>query len=657
MRKIIPAIAILAAAAILTACTSQGQTQDPGQSGDTTTQNPLADPTQSATYAQDLSAYDLTFSKRDLDASYTASEASSIVFSQQQVTAPASVTVSGTAVTVTEAGTYILSGMCDNGSVTVQAGEDAKIQLVLDGLTLRSGNGPAIYVQSADKVFLTLADGTESFLSDSTSYPESDSADGVIFSRADLTVNGGGSLCVTGNYKHGIVGNDELNVTGGKITVTAQNVALSGKDCVRICQGELVLNAGTDGIRSARDDNETWGFVYVESGKISITSGNDAIQAQTALVVAGGEIDVTAGGGAGEVKAAVGGDRNFGGFGTGSSQSTDTESAKGLKSAGNLWILSGSVTANTADDAIHANGSITVSDGTLALRSGDDGIHADNAVCVSGGKVTVMQSYEGVEGKTIILSGGNVSVTASDDGLNATDGSAGGMMGRPGQGGASDCSLQISGGYHVICAEGDGLDSNGVLTVSGGVTLISGPVNSGNGAIDYEMSGNVTGGTVIALGSSGMAMNFSAAQNQSSLLYNLPTACNAGTVFAVADADGAVIASFTAPKSFQSVVVTCPKLQSGKTYSLLSASSVTNCDANGFTQNGKAENATVLATVEITSALYSNGGNGFGGGGMHGGNKPQRPSGADVTMPQNGDLPQNPGEGDMGQMQRSDPMQ
>ena len=506
---------------------------------------------------------------------------------------------------ITGAGTYVLTGQISS-CVVIAAGDDDDVQLILDGVTITNASGPAIDVQSADKVTITLKDGTENRISDGSSYDLtglSENADGAVFSKADLVINGGGSLTVTGSYKHGIVSKDDLTVASGTLIVTAQNVGLSGKDSVRIAGGTVTVTAGTDGIRSDNDEDAEKGFVYVGGGTVTITAGNDGIQAETALEIAGGTVDIVSGGGSGV------------------SSPDASESRKGLKAGASLLISGGTVTVDAADDAVHTNGSAAVTGGILSLSSGDDGIHADGTLELSGGSVTVLRSYEGLEATYLTVSGGTHSVTASDDGLNAAggnDGGEGGFFGPDSFGGGTG-TLLISGGYLLVDSGGDGLDANGTLTVTGGVTLVSGPVNGGNGSLDYDGAGTVTGGTVIALGSSGMAMNFSSAENQGSILLNLG-AQSAGTGFALCSEDGTVIASFTPSKAYETAVVTSPDVRPGGTYVAVLGGTVSGADENGYASGGTVSGGTAAATVALTSSLYSEGGmtggmgGGFGGG-------------------------------------------
>lgn len=535
---------------------------------------------------------------------------------------------------ITEAGSYTFSGLITE-TVTVEAGSNDKVEIVLDNATIHNENGPAIYIKSADKVTVTVREGTNNTVSDGASYTVTDgetNLDGAIFSKADLTIGGTGTLTVNGNTKHGIVSKDDLIITDVTLHVTANNVALNGKDCVTIKNAAITLTAGSDGIRSDNTEDTTRGSVTVTDSTVRIVAGNDGIQAETLLSLANNTMQIQTG------------------SGSSASLRNDTESYKGIKSAGNLMIESGTYTLDTQDDCIHANQSVTVNGGTFDLSSGDDGIHADADLTVNGGSITIRKSYEGIEGSKIVIAGGNIDLNASDDGLNAAGGNdSSATQNRPGRGWfeSSTGEIIISGGYTKINASGDGIDSNGSVTVSGGITLVSGPTNNGNGAFDYASGATVTGGTLIALGSSGMAQGFSAAENQGAIFLTLSQQ-NANTPFAICDENGQIIASFTPPKTYQSVAVTAPKIQSGNTYTIVTGATVEQADANGYADQGSYTGGTVLETVTMTSNLYnvggfgSMGGNWFGGG-MGGGRgnrgqgnqmQPTQPTLPDGTTPQ-----------------------
>jgi len=498
-----------------------------------------------------------TYSDRDLDASYDASEATQVDLS----------TLSGD-YTITAAGIFVFSGTLSDGSIIVNAGEDDKVQIVLSNATITNSDGPAIYAVEADKVFVTAADQTVNTLSDGSSYAEDtfgNTPDGTIFARCDLTINGTGSLTVNGNYKFGIVSKDDVVITNATLEVTAVSDGIVGKDSVSVGSGTVSIVAGGDGIVSENSEDATVGSVLIDGGTISIkTTGSNA------------------------------------------------DSAKGIKAQAALAISGGSITIEAEDDALHSATSVTITNGTLSLASGDDGIHSDDLVAISGGEVTISRSYEGIEGGSISVSGGVINLNATDDGFNAAGGADGSSSNGPRGNDAfatdANKSLVISGGTVTVNSEGDGLDSNGTMTISGGTIYVSGPTNSGNGALDSNGTMTISDGIVVATGSAGMAQVFDQSSTQASLTYTFTSVQQAGTVITLKDASGTVVATFTPGKQYQNVVISAPNLTSGQTYTLYSGETLV-------------ESITLSGTVTSVGSGGTSGGFDGGqrpGGGRHG---------------------------------------
>lgn len=496
--------------------------------------------------------------------------------------------LSSSTLTIDSGGVYTLSGSCKDITVLVDA-DNADVTLVLNGASIQNSKGPAIYVRSADKVILTLAAGTTNTLSDGSSYDIEDDGstlDGAIFSKGDLAINGEGTLQVSGNYKHGIVSKDDLIIVSGTITVSAQNVGLNGKDCVKVGGGTVTITAGSDGIRSDNDEDLTRGFVSLTGGTISIAAGNDGIQAETVVHSENVSLDITAGGG------------------SSGSLTTADESYKGIKATSDLYLLSGTYTISSKDDCIHSNGTISISGGVYTLSSGDDGIHADTDLEITGSDtdISVEKSYEGIEATNLYIKDGVISVIATDDGLNAAGGNNGnsGMM-RPGRGmfSGSTGSMTISGGNIYIQMNGDGVDSNGTFSMTGGTVIVSGATMGDTSILDYETTGSITGGTFIGLGASSMAQNFSQDSTQGAILMTTDRQ-PAGTTVQLKDASGNVLLEHTADREFTCVILSVAGLQQGETYTLTAGSFTTD--------------------IELTSLIYGGGGGfgGWGGGGFGG---------------------------------------
>lgn len=576
------------------ACSACGQT---GASGSTATAQTSSPVLLTAPSIDDM------FTARDYEIGY--SDYCTITLSDGASSADGDgVAISENTITITSAGTYVLTGSLSNGQVIVDVEDEEKVQLVLSDASITCSGSAALYCRNADKVFVTTAENTENFLSsvDEFTSSEDSNVDAAIFAKCDLTLNGSGTLTVSCAAGHGIVSKDDLVITSGNYSIEAAKQGLSGKDSVRIAGGDFAITSGTDGIHS-ESDAEDEGFIFISGGTFLITSSHDGIDASGAITIEDGDFTINAGGGNANATKSHADDfeqRPEDRQTTADSADTDTDSDyKGIKSDTSILISGGTFTVDASDDAVHTDGSILISDGALALSSGDDGIHADETTMISGGSISILTCYEGIEGATIDISGGEISIVASDDGINAADGTSS----MPGS--ASSCSLTISAGTISISAEGDGLDSNGDLTVTGGTIAIDGPSNGGNGAIDYDGSGTITGGTVIALDQPTMAMNFGSDSTQCTALVTLDSQQAAGTEITLTDADGTVLLNYTSQKAFQSVLVSCPDMTTGNTYTLTAGSET--------------------VTIEMTDTVYgaSSGMGGMGDmGNMGGGGNP-----------------------------------
>ena len=283
--------------------------------------------------------------------------------------------------------------------------------------------------------------------------------------------------------------------------------------------------------------------------------------------------------------AAVNGSSDTDSTSNGSTNVTDSsssESIKGLKSGSLLEITGGMIVINSEDDSVHSNGSITITAGNLTFSSDDDAVHADENLQIDGGSIQILQSYEGLEGKSVVINDGTISLVSADDGINVNGGADSSGFGGFGRGfetdsfGSSetDIYIAINGGEITIDASGDGLDSNGNLYITGGVTYISGPSDSGNGALDYGegCTGEISGGVLLAVGASGMAENMSSSSTQCTFMQNLDETASGGDTVTITDASGNVLASYTPVRSYQNIIFSCPELQVGETYTVTAGS-------------------------------------------------------------------------------------
>ena len=530
------------------------------------------------------------FSDRDYETEYKVSECIDISLNGSTATGK-NISISDGTVTITKEGSYLISGNLTDGMIIVDTTKDSKVQLILNNVTIHSENSAPIYIKQADKVFITLDKGSQNTLSNGGNFISIDenNIDSVIFSKDDLTLNGSGSLVIQSPAGHGIVSKDDLRITGGNYNLTTAGHGLFGRDAISVADGVFTIQSGKDGIQAENDEDNTLGTIYIGNGNYQITSDGDGISSGNLLHIENGTFNLLCGGGSefGEEHT----DDMFGGMGgpggmggkpggrTGAATTvttTETSSAKGLKSVGDMTIINGSFTINSADDGLHSNNNLTVLNGNFEIATGDDGLHADKALHIGGGKIHISESYEGLEGLSITVAGGDITLKASDDGLNAAGGNDesgfGGMGGRPGFGGdqfgtASDSFILISGGKLNINADGDGIDSNGNLTFTGGYTIVEGPTNNGNGPLDYNGTGTLSGGTVIVSGSSGMAQSLTSTDTQGVFAINVGSR-SAGTTVTIKNQDNTQIISFTPSKSFGCVVVSTPDILKGSSYTI-----------------------------------------------------------------------------------------
>lgn len=421
---------------------------------------------------------------------YTTANATLVTLTDSSATAKGKYTgyeIDGTDVSITAAGTYVFSGDCDNGSITVKKGVTG-VTIVLNGLTLTNDDSAAITLNKTAEASLIAAAGTTNTVAD-TEGSSDENAAVKVKSGAALAIGGTGTLTVDGNTKNGIKGAADAVITVAevKLNINAANDGLSCDDELNITGGTLSITAGGDAVKASPDtgenpDTTSLGNVTISGGTLTLDATGDGIQADGDLTISGGTFHV----------------KTNGGHTT--ALTDDSASCKGFKAGGALTVTGGTLTVDSADDALHASTDVTISGGTLTLATGDDGVHADDDLVIGAKgasstgtpRINITASYEGLEGTTVTVYGGDIDVAASDDGVNAASSTLGER--------SDKYAISIAGGDLYIDAGSDGLDSNNDINITGGKVEVYGADAMMDAAIDYDGTFTLSGGTLFGAG-------------------------------------------------------------------------------------------------------------------------------------------------------------
>ena len=425
-------------------------------------------------------------------ADYTTANATLITLTDSAATAKGKYTgyeIDGTDVSITAAGTYVFSGDCDNGSITVKKGVTG-VTIVLNGLTLTNDDSAAITLNKTAEASLIAAAGTTNTVAD-TEGSSDENAAVKVKSGAALAIGGKGTLTVDGNAKNGIKGAADAVITVAevKLNINAADDGLSCDDELNITGGTLSITAGGDAVKASPDTGDTenpdttsLGNVTISGGTLTLSAAEDGIQADGDLTISGGTFHV----------------KTNGGHTT--ALTDDSASCKGFKAGKTLTVTGGTLTVDSADDALHASTDVTISGGTLTLATGDDAVHADNDLVIgtkgasstSTPRINITASYEGLEGTTVTVYSGDIDVAASNDGVNAASSTLGER--------SDKYAINIAGGDLYIDAGSDGLDSNNDINITGGKVEVYGADAMMDAAIDYDGTFTLSGGTLFGAG-------------------------------------------------------------------------------------------------------------------------------------------------------------
>lgn len=559
---------------------------------------------------------------------------------------------------IKNAGVYEISGSLSDGSIYVNADNESEVHLILNGVSVHNETGAALYCKKASKVTVTLAEGSENSLSDGGAYvlaEGEDEPDATLYAKHDLVLNGTGSLLVESVFTDGIKGKDSLYILEGTYSVTAADDGIVGRDLLYVSGGNITVTSAGDALKSSNDTDGTLGNILIDNGAFSLASQKDGIQAENTVTINGGSFTIQSGGGSANATGkkddmGFGGGRGmWGDWQTGNQTTEDTESAKGIKANNGVTIAGGTFSLDCQDDGVHSNQDVLIAGGVFEISTGDDGMHADNRLTLENGcRVNVTKSYEGLEAMYIDVNGGEISVTASDDGLNAAGGADGSGFGFGGQGGgfgAGEGEITVNGGTLTVNGSGDGIDSNGNVTINGGSILVFGPTSGGNGVLDFGSNFVINGGSLFAIGGSDMAQTPSASSAQYSLAAVTASYAEAGSTVEIA-VDGETVFSVKVTKRANYIIASSGKFGKEKEVTIL--------------VNGK--EVVSGALTDIVTGFGITPGQGFGGGmngnrgdgfdgfkpgkGEHGngGMRPQMPEGFDGQMPERpqGGRPQMP---------------
>ena len=457
------------------------------------------------------------------------------------------VTVGNSTVTITQAGTYVISGNLNNGQIIVDAADTDDVRIVLENVNIHSETSAAIYVRNADKLIVTLPSGTTNTLSGGSTYENIDenNIDGVIFSKDDLTINGEGTLNINANYKHGIVSKNDLNIVGGTFNINSVSQALSGKDAVKIYGGVFNIESQGKGIKSENVDETEKGNIYINGGEFNLNTVDDALHTSGSIVIDGG---------------------NF--------------------------------TIKTEDDGMHADKDLVINGGNINITESYEGLEGYKVV-INGGEINIVSSDDGINAvnpdntNTVEVTQETTSNTTTTEATQNTtnnmntapvpptdaSGMMAGKMARPNtdNGMVNDPSayIKITGGNTTVNASGDGIDSNGSVLITGGNLYVSGSSARGDGALDYNGVAKIEGGTVVAVGGIGMNQSFGSESTQYSISYSVNAQGSENNAVKLIDNSGNVVVSWeNPPKAYSSVVVSSPDLKQNGNYKLQTGSDI-----------------------------------------------------------------------------------
>ena len=566
--------------------------------------------TTSSATATDTAASSSSFStnvksgeKLDVDTHYSEQDLSWDTSSETAIdlsnpTATDGVTVEDGTLTITKAGTYKLSGEYQ-GQIKVETADSDAARLVLDNANITNSSGAALNVVNADEVILYSASGTTNTISDGADYTATgeDDPDAVVYSKADLTIAGEGTLKVNGNHEDGIHTSDGLVIASGTLEVNAANTGIKGKDYVDILGGTINVTAQQDGIKSTNDTDEGQGWTRLSNGTVTVNAGDDGFKASRVVEISGGSLTVEQSDEGIEAQYinVSGGDVNVTSADDGMNASLKTSDSESTDSSANTSDAANQQQNNQQQGSLpgeQQNGtSNQQQQGTgqpLAMSgTSQDGTSQNGTSGTAQQQNNTQNQGNQNMGQPPAMPGGNAQDGTSQNGTTGTGQQGMGQPpqgGMPGGGGGTfevvDAAINVSGGHVTVNAEGDGIDSNGVTTLSGGTLIVNGPSQGGNAALDTNGDLLLNSATVLSGSTADMFEAPSTNSTSGYLKLTNSSGFEQGSTVQVADSSGKVVANYKVTKSnVQLVLVSSSSIVKGQSYTVYTTTSAVDSNA------------------------------------------------------------------------------
>ena len=571
--------------------------------------------TTSSATATDTAASNSSFStnvksgeKLDVDTHYSEQDLSWDTSSETAIdlsnpTATDGVTVEDGTLTITKAGTYKLSGEYQ-GQIKVETADSDAVRLVLDNANITNSSGAALNVVNADEVILYSASGTTNTISDGADYTATgeDDPDAVVYSKADLTIAGEGTLQMNGNHEDGIHTSDGLVIASGTLEINAANTGIKGKDYVDILGGTINVTAQQDGVKSTNDTDEGQGWTRLSNGTLTVNAGDDGFKASRVVEISGGSLTVEQSDEGIEAQYinVSGGDVNVTSADDGMNASLKTSDSESTDSSANTFdtanqqqnnqrqgSLSGGQQSETSNQQQQGTGQPPQGQPPAMSGTSQEGTSQNGTTGTAQQQKNTQNQGNQNMGQPPAMPGGNAQDGTSQNGTTGTGQQGMGQPpqgGMPGGGGGTfevvDAAINVSGGNITVNAEGDGIDSNGVTTLSGGTLIVNGPSQGGNAALDTNGDLLLNGATVLSGSTADMFEAPSTNSTSGYLKLTNSSGFEQGSTVQVADSSGKVVANYKVTKSnVQLVLVSSSSIVKGQSYTVYTTTSAVDSNA------------------------------------------------------------------------------